>query len=297
MKKIIFFSLCILLFVGCREDEPLLPPSDNSGKSLPMNVSLTPSTTTTIQYGSSIKVSWNVTNADTVRVNGKSVSLQGSVDVIKDTIITLTAKKGTEVVTKAVSILTTTAPLQPTITVTGNTNIVYADNTTISWATTNATTVKVNDSIIATSGSLTLNQLVANKTLVFTVTNAANGTTTKTITVNVGDWKTSTLGLLTQGYWQLSSLKYYDLNDDLSSSDVLTPEQTYRLFQYKLNGMESVTYDRTSWYTGGHWSVSGNIITEGSSGRTIYKLDENTLVLRETTTNIYEITYTRILSY
>ena len=283
--------------MGCREDEPLLPPSDNSGKSLPMNVSLTPSTTTTIQYGSSIKVSWNVTNADTVRVNGKSVSLQGSVDVIKDTIITLTAKKGTEVVTKAVSILTTTAPLQPTITVTGNTNIVYADNTTISWATTNATTVKVNDSIIATSGSLTLNQLVANKTLVFTVTNAANGTTTKTITVNVGDWKTSTLGLLTQGYWQLSSLKYYDLNDDLSSSDVLTPEQTYRLFQYKLNGMESVTYDRTSWYTGGHWSVSGNIITEGSSGRTIYKLDENTLVLRETTTNIYEITYTRILSY
>lgn len=148
------------------------------------NVSLTASPTT-ISTGGSSTLTWSSSLANSVSINQGigTVSTSGtkSVSPTSNTTYTLTATNGAGSTTK-----TATVNLVPTATFTRSpTSIVCGTSSTLSWSTTNATSISINQDVgtVSASGSTSVSPM-KNTTYTLTAT-GPGGTVTKSLTVYV----------------------------------------------------------------------------------------------------------------
>ncbi len=110
-----------------------------------------------ITTGQSVTVTWATTNATTVRLNGVVVAASGSqvFTPSASTTYTLLVSGSVPNISRSASV-TVSAPVQPQTITTFTalpTNIVAGQSSTISWATANASQVKLNNVVVAASGS------------------------------------------------------------------------------------------------------------------------------------------------
>ncbi len=135
-------------------------------------------------------LTWTTSNTASVTTNGfTGVGTGGSVVVgpLKSNStysITATGTDGTTATTSASVVVTTTAAATLTA---SSTSIAYNGSVTLSWSTSNASSVVSNFGATATSGSITLNNLKSSQT--YTLRAISNGgcadSPTQTVTINV----------------------------------------------------------------------------------------------------------------
>lgn len=146
---------------------------------------------TTINSGQSSTLTWTSTNATTVTIDNGVGTVQpnGSVNVSPTATTTYTATAtGTNGATvTATATVTVGAAGTPTVTITANpTSINSGQSSTLTWSSTNATSVSIDNGIgaVSTSGTKSVSPTV---TTTYTITaTGAGGSATATATVTVG---------------------------------------------------------------------------------------------------------------
>ena len=251
-QAFIFFQLLTLL---------LLLPScgGNSQSTQPPAVPTITFTvdSTSVNAGQSVTLTWASTNATSVTISpsisSTALPLSGSqqVTINADTTFTATATgPGGTTAPKSVSVTVSTA--KPTVTLTSSATAVTAGGlVTLTWATTNATSITINPSIggddqtaLALSGNATV-AIATNTTFTATAT-GAGGTATATVTItataaaptltlsatptSIGPGETSTLS------WTSANVTSVDINNGVGTG--LAP-----------TGTASVTPNSTTTYT------------------------------------------------
>lgn len=285
MKKNYLFLLVILLFVGCKNSqEEILPPTINLIYD------------SIVAYDGNTVAKWSAINANSVTCNGKSVNPNDSLVLsgVKENVTIIIIAKGEGGTTEKSKTISVKYPM-PTLVLEGDTILNYGDSTIIKWKT-DAFTGKVtlDGTEVSLNGSKAFNQLVTSESHTITVT-GQGGVIEKTFRINVGDWTTSNLGLLTHAPWKLESMKYLYLDGSLFANLNLTEEQKTNYLIYSIDG------DCTVYYKNGQDSGLGcnwkflpnNKILVGDQKRDLYILNKDKYVTRELTQNgyIYELSY------
>jgi hypothetical protein len=142
-----------------------------------------------IQQGQSSTLSWETSNATSVTIDNGigTVPTDGSVSVSpsQTTTYTLTATGAGGTVTESVTV--TVTPPAPTVTFSASpTTIQAGQSSTLSWTTTNATSVTIDNGIgtVPTNGSVSVSP---SQTTTYTLTaTGPGGTVTASVTVTVG---------------------------------------------------------------------------------------------------------------
>src|SRR2546425_2293736 len=145
---------------------------------------------TSIQSGQSSMLTWTTSNATQVTLDGAVVAASGSQSVSPTAtktyslVATNSAGSTTDPATVTVTAPTPTPPPMPTATLNANpASIQSGQSSTLSWSTTDATTITLNGASVAASGSQTLSP-TATATYSLVATNSA-GSTTATATITV----------------------------------------------------------------------------------------------------------------
>jgi len=130
-------------------------------------------------------------------------------------------------------------PPPPVLTVTAPQGVIpYGDPVTISWSAEGViSSVTLNNKPVDRAGSFTIERLLENETYSLNAS-GPGGQVNKTITLTVGDWKSSTFGLLTNGYWLFVGAGY-------KSPSVMN--DYYMWTEYELRG--SPWYDQKTYFT------------------------------------------------
>ena len=179
----VFIALVAIVFIaGCGASKP----SDTSAKAVTASFSSAPAS---IQSGGKATLTWQTSNADSVSIDQGvgGVGDSGSKDVTPSatTTYTLTAMSGGNSVTRS-AIVTVTNPPPPTGQFAASPSTIQAGQTaTLSWTTTNATAVSIDQGIgpVDASGTKTVSP-TQNTTYTLTVTGGGT-TVTQTASVTV----------------------------------------------------------------------------------------------------------------
>ena len=277
MKNYVFFFLLVLLFIGCKNpQEEIMPPT------------ISISYDSIVAYGGNAVAKWSVINATSVTCNGVSVNSIDSLvlkGIKENVIITIIAKGegGTAEKSKTISV---NYPI-PTLVIECDTTLNYGDSTTLKWSTTFANAVIIDGVYASLSGTREFNQLLASEKHKIEVL-ASGGLIEKTININVGDWTTSNLGLLTHSPWKLESIKYFNADGSLYSTLNLSEEQLTNYYIHEIDGKCKFFYENGQKYGGCDWRfLPDNKILVGDQKRDIYLLDKDHFTVREITENGY----------
>lgn len=272
-----FFFLLVLLFIGCKNpQEEIMPPT------------ISISYDSIVAYGGNAVAKWSVINATSVTCNGVSVNSIDSLvlkGIKENVIITIIAKGegGTAEKSKTISV---NYPI-PTLVIECDTTLNYGDSTTLKWSTTFANAVIIDGVYTSLSGTREFNQLLASEKHKIEVL-ASGGLIEKTININVGDWTTSNLGLLTHSPWKLESIKYFNADGSLYSTLNLSEEQLTNYYIHEIDGKCKFFYKNGQKYGGCDWRfLPDNKILVGDQKRDIYLLDKDHFTEREITENGY----------
>jgi hypothetical protein len=144
-----------------------------------------------IDYKGSVTVTWTTKNADTVTLNGDSVSKNGSKtfnNLTADKTFTIKAKSGNKEVTcvKTVKVDDKPTPDAPECDLSlSDYTIEEGDDVTVTWTTENADTVKLNGSSVSKNSSKTFYNITSDKTFTLEVWNSDDDKVTCTETVEV----------------------------------------------------------------------------------------------------------------
>lgn len=156
----------------------------------------------------------------------------------------------------------------------------YGSNVTISWTTTNATKLKIDDlyQTQVVSGSITFEKVCSNVHYTVKATNVSLSTQ-KEIEVLVGDWTTSKFGLTSYYPWKRSVVRYTRDGVVLSSHD----DSNTDIFYYHKNG-DLITNFLTFIEK---WSISedGNFMTRGGTTKRFSVTKTDLIFYQETTYN------------
>lgn len=269
--------MLVLLFIGCKNpQEEIMPPT------------ISISYDSIVAYGGNAVAKWSVINATSVTCNGVSVNSIDSLvlkGIKENVIITIIAKGegGTAEKSKTISV---NYPI-PTLVIECDTTLNYGDSTTLKWSTTFANAVIIDGVYASLSGTREFNQLLASEKHKIEVL-ASGGLIEKTININVGDWTTSNLGLLTHSPWKLESIKYFNADGTLYSTLNLSEEQLTNYYIYGIDGKCKFFYKNGQKYGGCDWRfLPDNKILVGDQKRDIYLLDKDHFTEREITENGY----------
>lgn len=247
-----------------------------------------------VAYGGNAVAKWSVINSTSVTCNGVSVNSIDSLvlkGIKENVIITIIAKGegGTAEKSKTISV---NYPI-PTLVIECDTTLNYGDSTTLKWSTTFANAVIIDGVYTSLSGTREFNQLLASEKHKIEVL-ASGGLIEKTININVGDWTTSNLGLLTHSPWKLESIKYFNADGSLYSTLNLSEEQLTNYYLYEIDGKCNFFYKNGQKYGGCDWKFlpEGKILI-GNQVRDLYILNESKYVTREKTAQgrIYQLSY------
>lgn len=161
----------------------------------------------------------------------------------------------------------------------------YGEEVIISWEVYDARKTMLNDSLVESSGTQTIKLF---ESTVYEII-ALNGDSTSTLKKNilVGDWKTSSFGLLSyEKPWSISALKYVREGEVISNS-ILIEDQTNDLYYFSKDG--KVYFDTDSqgelsrhpndiWYLidKNHLFMTGEVFE-------IVKLTEDELIIQKDT--------------
>jgi hypothetical protein len=163
---------------------------DDDSASTALSAKLT-ANPTTIQAGQSSTLSWTSSNATSVYLDGAVVAKSGSKTVSPSSTKTynLLAVSGTNQVTSSATVtVSATAPppvAQPTASLTANpTSINAGGSTTLTWTTSNATSVTMNGVSVAVNGSKSYSPSVTTTYTLVASNSAGSATATATVTVN-----------------------------------------------------------------------------------------------------------------
>jgi len=252
--------LAILLVVGCTK--PKNPPAPTPTAPILTVVY----TTDSVVYGGTASYSWTL-SGDLTAV----VTLDGSIVKSTDSRITdklfesethtivATGKGGT--VTKNFTIKVM-GEKTPTLEVTVSPDTVspyYSNSVTVSWTSSNAKSVSINDSSVELNGSMVFDKMIADTTLAITAKNFSK-TVTVTKTLKVGDWKTSNFGMITHGYWRNTRFGFWTKDGQFITEVSLTDADKAQKwffsgdFTYKI-----FNADGTPWGTGiGSWNIDSD---------------------------------------
>lgn len=146
-------------------------------------------TPSSIQTGQSSVLAWNTTNATSVTLDGNPVSLNGTqtLSPTSTTTYTLVASNSAGSVTRTATVTVSATPPpvpMPTASLSANpTTITAGQSSTLSWTTTDATSVTMNGSPVAASGSQPYTP--ATTTTYTLVASNAAGSVTRQVTVTV----------------------------------------------------------------------------------------------------------------
>jgi hypothetical protein len=146
-------------------------------------------TPTSIQAGQSCTLTWDTTNATSVTLNGNAVSLDGTLTrtPTATTTYTLVATNAAGSITKTATVTVTAAPPTvplPTASLSANpTTITAGQSSTLTWNTTDATSVTMNGSPVAASGTQSYSPTTTT-TYTLVATNST-GSVTRQVTVTV----------------------------------------------------------------------------------------------------------------
>jgi hypothetical protein len=144
-----------------------------------------------IDYNGSVKVTWTSKNADTVTLNGSSVSKNSSktfYNLKNDTTFTIKAKTGSKEVTcvKTVEVEAEPTPDAPECDLSlSDYTVEKGDDVTVTWSTENADTVKLNGSSVSADASKTFTNLQSDKTFTLEAWNEDDEKVTCVKTVEV----------------------------------------------------------------------------------------------------------------
>ena len=275
--------MLVLLFIGCKNpQEEIMPPT------------ISISYDSIVAYGGNAVAKWSVINSTSVTCNGVSVNSIDSLvlkGIKENVIITIIAKGegGTAEKSKTISV---NYPI-PTLVIECDTTLNYGDSTTLKWSTTFANAVIIDGVYTSLSGTREFNQLLASEKHKIEVL-ASGGLIEKTININVGDWTTSNLGLLTHSPWKLESIKYFNADGSLYSTLNLSEEQLTNYYLYEIDGKCNFFYKNGQKYGGCDWKFlpEGKILI-GNQVRDLYILNESKYVTREKTAQgrIYQLSY------
>ena len=312
-KQIIsLISLTALLFlIGCSKGSSgggvIITPTELAPKIVQFSV-----TPTSVDFNGSFTAKWSIQNFTSGTLNGEKIAATGSKkfsNVIANTVVTLFAKNITKTVTssKTVTVGEEKAPtLDVNLTSLDSMPYPYHTNSvTVSWNTTNATKVTVNGTEVAdVNGSKVYENMVKDTTVTIIATNV-NKTVTVTKTLTIGDWTTSTFGLLTHEHWIFKATGY--LTDSINGQP--------QFHMYKDSEIDPILWTNTYYYTtDGRYKIYGTDINgntnqllgdfkytiiknadgsysvkiDGGNLFDIILLDENTMVLYEHTTEYYD---------
>lgn len=267
--------LVVIATISCSKEDttPATPVEQEPTVAL----TITPDNPTN-PYGTAVTVSWTTTNTKTLTLNGEAVAINGTKtfnNLITTTTFIAVAKNVTKTVTaqKTVNIGEEPTPTATLTVSSGDTELPYGHDVTLSWTTTNANTVTLNGVAVPANGSQTVVKLLANTTYVLRAVNITKDATSQK-TVVVGDWTTSRFGLLThagQNWWfdklelwgngVVATTFYASPNDGY---DVYLPN--YTISNYSHNGqflgnstqwelIDNDTKIRTTFSTGSHVEV------------------------------------------
>ncbi len=158
---------------------------------LPSCDSFTAAPTTLPVGGGNVTLAWQTTNATAVKLDGATVAVDGSkvvnVTATKTFILTVEGTNGSDSCTAKVTVDTTTTstPSCDAFTASPTSLSVGGGNVTLTWNTTNADTVSIDNGVgeVADDGSMVVN-VTATKTYVLTVSNV-DGADTCSATVTV----------------------------------------------------------------------------------------------------------------
>ena len=267
--------MLVLLFIGCKNpQEEIMPPT------------ISISYDSIVAYGGNAVAKWSVINATSVTCNGVSVNSIDSLvlkGIKENVIITIIAKGegGTAEKSKTISV---NYPI-PTLVIECDTTLNYGDSTTLKWSTTFANAVIIDGVYASLSGTREFNQLLASEKHKIEVL-ASGGLIEKTININVGDWTTSNLGLLTHSPWKLESIKYFNADGTLYSTLNLSEEQLTNYYIYGIDGKCKFFYENGQKYGGCDWRfLPDNKILVGDQKRDIYLLDKDHFTVSNTSLN------------
>jgi len=291
IKRLTVFGvvLFLLILIGCSKKSNgggiITPPT---AKSPVITLSVSKDT---INKGETVTVSWTVVNADKITLNGANVSATGNQDFTLDATESFTIVATNKSFSKSKTLKVTVIQPMPTIVLSlARDSIPFADVDTIGIAVTNVTSLTVNGVFIDHNlTKFTTDSLYVNKDYTFKAT-GPGGSVTKTITVKVGDFTTSDIGLLSHNNdkWLLTK------DETIRASDY--PDGVWD--NYNLVGTDELQFfyqTRTMHYISDGvigtdelpWSLSGDQldITSGSIW-TVLVLNKTTLVLQRITTGV-----------
>lgn len=194
----ILWSFALSLSLNaCVQNSPGTP---GEGDQPPANITPPSVTLTaqpaTIDSGSSTKLTWSSTNAETCDASGAWSGVKTLEDSQQSQALNITATfsltcvgpGGTATQSVQVTVTAPTAPLPPTIVLNASsTTVAYNAASTLTWSTINAASCAASDSWIgtqATSGSLTLSSLTSSGTYTLTCT-GAGGSANQSVMITV----------------------------------------------------------------------------------------------------------------
>lgn len=148
-----------------------------------------------ISYDGSVTITWSTSNADTVTSNFGRIPKNGSKKFKNQTSsrrFRITASNSNGSLSKSVRVNVAAAPpppppppAAPTINfAASSTNVSNGESVTLTWSTSNATSLTSNFDVTALNGSITITDLTQTKTFEITAT-GTGGTNQSSITVNV----------------------------------------------------------------------------------------------------------------
>ena len=263
-KCVLLFAACIFAATtGCQKPEAPV-----------VTISVSPEE---IAYGETTTVTWTSANAASCTLNGKKVELSGSVTETptatqKYSIVAV----GEETTATATATVTVIPPDAPVITVTAPTEqIPFYETAKVEWKVEGVFTKITLDGVQISepTGSKSFEKLTATASHTL-VAEGPGGTTTKTFTINVGDWISSPFGVLAHAPWGLTGLYgSYDKAEWI-------PYNIGRVERMELNLDGTYLYYSDGERVGsGKWSIDGNQFTRGGTVYEIKELTQNSFTI------------------
>lgn len=137
-------------------------------------------------------------------------------------------------------------------------NLVYGESITAKWKVKYADACSLAGQKIDSVGSLELKTLIKDTTLTIIAT-GKGGSASSSLTLKVGDWTTSDLGLITYSYWMLKTLKY--IQDGVVIQNViLTDTQKTGHLQF---GLDNKLYDNGVFSFNWSFGTTGHLLMNG----------------------------------
>jgi len=155
----------------------------------------------------------------------------------------------------------------------------------LGWTTTNATQVRVNDQrqVAVKSGTHTIPERIFKDTTFHVQAINVKKMTKKSITIPVGDWTTSTLGLVSYYPWRYKALGISNIKGEILDYWIPDPELLSWIFYYHRDGR--ITFSPNLSNKTESWSLQGDstIVENGTASK--LKVDQEEMVIS------YEVTY------